>query len=68
MLDWSIVAFNKCRPYLVCLASVRTIQRIRVQNLHFSELSSDSLIRVTQTLGWFIDLKGTIRTLEEDAD
>jgi len=31
-------------------------------------LSSDLLIRVVQTLGWFIDLKGTIRMLETNND
>jgi len=31
-------------------------------------LSSDILIRIAQTLGWFIDLKGTVRFLEENAE
>ena len=64
MLDKCIIAFNKYIPRLVCLASVRTIPRIGDQSPHFRELSSDLLIRVVQTLGWFIDLKGTLRTLE----
>ena len=64
MLDKCIIAFNKYIPRLVCLASVRTIPRIGDQSPHFRELSSDLLIRVVQTLGWFIDLKGTLLTLE----
>ena len=57
-------AFNKYLPRLVCLASVRTIRRLGDQSPHFRLLSSDILIRVVQTLGWFIDLKETIRMLE----
>jgi len=61
-------AVNKYVPRLVCLASVRTISRIGDQSLHFRMLSSDLIIRVAQTLGWFIDLKGTLRMLEKRAD
>ena len=59
--------FNAYMPRLVCLASVRTISRTG-SNSHVRMLSSDILIRVAQTLGWFIDLKETIRLLEEHAD
>ena len=58
-------AFNLYIPSLVCLASGRTIPRIGVQSPHFRELSSDILIRVVQTLGWFIDYQETLRTLED---
>ena len=58
-------AFNLYIPSLVCLASVRTVSRIGVRSPHFRELSSDILIRVVQTLGWFIDHQETIRTLED---
>ena len=60
-------AFSDSLPRLVCLASVRTIPRIGDQG-HFRMLSSDILIRAAQTLGWFIDLKGTIRMLEKNND
>ena len=59
-------AFNKYAPRLVCLASVRTIPRIGSSS-HLRMVSSDILIRAAQTLGWFLDLKGTIRMLEEHA-
>ena len=61
-------AFNKYIRCLVCLASVRTNRRIGDQSPHFRELSSDILIRIAQTLGWFIDLKGTVRVLETNND
>ena len=64
VVDRSIVDFNKYVPRLVCLASVRTIQRIGVRS-YLRILSSDVLIRIAQMLGWFIDLNETIRTLEE---
>ena len=62
------LAFNEYIPRLVCLASVRTIPRIGDQSPHFRMLSSDILIRIVQTLGWFINLKQTISILEEHAD
>jgi len=61
-------AFNKYIPRLVCLASVRTTPRIGVQSPHFRELSGDILIRIVQTLGWFLDLNETIRILEEHVE
>ena len=60
-------AFNQYLARLDCLASVRTIPRIGSRT-HVRMLSSDILIRVVQTLGWFIDLKETIRVLEGFAD
>ena len=68
ILEEFVRAFNKYIPRLVCLASVRTIPRIGVQNPHFRELSSDILIRVAQTLGWLIDYQETLRMLEEDVE
>ena len=59
--------YQRYFPRLVCLASVRTISRIGLQSTHFRMLSRDLLIRIAQTLGWFIDLKGTLRLLEEHA-
>jgi len=61
-------AFKKYITRFVCLASVRTISRIRDQRPHFRELSSDILIRVLQTLGWFIDYQETLRMLEEHTE
>jgi len=55
--------FNEYLPRLACLASVRTIRRIGC-NSHVRMLSSDILIRASQTLGWFIDLNETIVRLE----
>jgi len=68
ILEEFVRAFNKYIPRLVCLASVRTIPRIGVQNPHFRELSSDILFRVVQTLGWFIDYQEMLCTLEEDVE
>ena len=67
LIDEFRAVLNKYIPRLVCLASVRTIPRIGDQNPHFRMLSSNILIRVVQTLGWFLDLKETIRMLEECA-
>ena len=61
-------ACNKYLARLVCLASVRTISRIGDQSPHFRELSSDILIRVVQTLGWFIGYQETLRMLEEHVE
>ena len=65
MLEEFVRAFNLYIPSFVCLASVRTISRIGVQSPHFQELSSDILIRVVKTLGWFINYQETLRTLED---
>ena len=61
-------AINLYIPRLVCLASVRTISRFGDQSPHFRELSSDILIRVVQTLGWFINYQETLRILEEHVE
>jgi len=68
MLAEFVRAFNLYIPHLVCLASVRTISRIGDQSPHFRELSSDILIRVVQTLGWFINYQETLRILEEHVE
>ena len=68
LLEEFSIAFSKYIPHLVCLASVRSIPRIGLQSPHFRELSSDILIRIAQTLGWFIDLKGTVRILGEHVE
>ena len=68
ILEEYVRAFKRYIPRLVCLASVRTIPRIGVQNPHFRELSSDILIRVVQTLGWFINYEETLRILEEHVE
>ena len=64
MFDRNKNSFRKFVSVLVCLASVRTIPRVGVQSPHFRELSSDLLIRVVQTLGWFTEYKGLIDALE----
>ena len=61
-------AFKVYIPRFVCLAPVRNISRIEDQSPHFRELSRDILIRVVQTLGWFINYQETLRILEEHVE
>jgi len=59
---------NRHTPRLICLASVRIISRIGNQSPHFRMLSSDSLIRIMQRLGWYIEYQETLRVLEKYDD
>ena len=51
-------------PKLVCLASVRTIRRLSKRS-HFKIIPSDLIRRTAQTLGWYIDISGTIQSILE---